>query len=76
MQRRPGSSWGFGALLKGTSVMVLKVEIALYINSTHPNSCQTEIQTRNDYEFDSLTIRPRLPPMSHEEWDTSKTFCL
>ncbi len=27
MLRRPGSSWGFGALLKGlTSVMVLKVE--------------------------------------------------
>ncbi len=33
--RRPGSSWGFGALLKGTSVMLLKVERALYIHSPH-----------------------------------------
>ncbi len=30
MLRRPGSSWGFGALLKGTSVVVLR---ALYIDS-------------------------------------------
>ncbi len=29
MLRRPGSSWGFGALLKGTSVVVLRVERAL-----------------------------------------------
>ncbi len=33
MLRRPGSSWGFGALLKGTSVMVLRVERVLYIHS-------------------------------------------
>ncbi len=34
MLRRPGSSWGFGALLKGlTSVVVLKVERALDIHS-------------------------------------------
>ncbi len=26
MLRRPGNSWGFGALLKGTSVVVLRVE--------------------------------------------------
>ncbi len=26
LMRHPGSSWGFGALLKGTSVVVLKVE--------------------------------------------------
>ncbi len=26
LMRRPGSIWGFGALLKDTSVMVLKVE--------------------------------------------------
>ncbi len=37
--RRPGSSWGIGALLKGlTSVMVLKVERALVIHSPHRQS--------------------------------------
>ncbi len=36
MLQRPGSSWGFGALLKGlTSVVVLKVQRALVIHSTH-----------------------------------------
>ncbi len=35
MLRSPGSSWGFGALLKGTSVVVLKVERVLYIHSPH-----------------------------------------
>ncbi len=29
-------SWGFGALLKGTSVVVLRVERALYIYSPPP----------------------------------------
>ncbi len=33
---RPGSSWGFGALLKGTSVVILKVERALFIHSPPP----------------------------------------
>ncbi len=37
--RRPGSSWGIGALLKGlTSVVVLKVERALVIHSPHRQS--------------------------------------
>ncbi len=31
----PGSNWGFGALLKGTSVMVLKVERVLFIHNPH-----------------------------------------
>ncbi len=35
MLRRPGSSWGYGALLKGTSVAVLRVERALYIHTPH-----------------------------------------
>ncbi len=34
------SSWGFGALLKGTSVVVLKVERALYIHSAPPPHLQ------------------------------------
>ncbi len=58
MPRRPGSSWGFGALLKGTSVVVLRVERALYIHSPTYNSCRQPL----GYESDSLTIRPRLPP--------------
>ncbi len=36
MLRRPGSSCGFGALLKGTSVVVLRVERALDISITSP----------------------------------------
>ncbi len=37
--RRPGSSWGIGALLKGlTSVVVLRVERALVIHSPHRQS--------------------------------------
>ncbi len=44
MLRRPGSSWGFGALLKGTSVVVLRVET--FTPPTY-NSCRTEIWTHN-----------------------------
>ncbi len=63
MLRRPGSSWGFGALLKGTSVVVLKEERALDIHSPTYNSCWTWDSNLQplDYESDSLTIRPRLP---------------
>ncbi len=63
MPRRPGSSWGFGALLKGTSVVVLKEERALDIHSPHLQflpDWDTNSQPLN-YESDSLTIRPRLP---------------
>ncbi len=38
MLRHPGSSWGFGDLLKGTSVMVLRVKRALDIHSPHLQS--------------------------------------
>ncbi len=62
MLRRPGSSWGFGALLKGTSVVVLRVE-----TFTPPHLQFLSDQDLNPqplgYESDSLTIRPRLPPM-------------
>ncbi len=62
--RCPGSSWGFGALLKGTSVVVLKVERALYIHSPHLQFLPARDSNSQpfDYESDSLTIRPRLPP--------------
>ncbi len=48
MLRRLGSSWGFGALLKGTSVRVLRVERALYIKfypPTIPASPRLELAT-------------------------------
>ncbi len=59
----PGSSWGFGALLKDTSVVVLKEERALVIHSPTNNPCRTRDSNPQplDYESDSLTIRPRLP---------------
>ncbi len=63
MLRHPGSSWGFGVLLKGTSVVVLRVERALCIHSPTYNSCRTWDSNSQPlgYESDSLTIRPRLP---------------
>ncbi len=66
MLRRPGSSWGFGALLKGTSVVVLKEERALYIHSPHLQFLPARDSNSQpfDYESDSLTIRPRLPHKS------------
>ncbi len=63
MLRRPGSSWGFGALLKGTSVVVLRVESVLYIHSPHLQFLPAWDSNSQplDYESNSLTIRPRLP---------------
>ncbi len=60
---QPFSSWGFGALLKGTSVVVLKVESVLYIHSPHLQSLPARDSNSQpfNYESDSLTIRPRLP---------------
>ncbi len=58
--RCPGSSWGFGALLKGTSVVVLRVKRALYIPSPHLQflpARDSNSQTL-DYESHSHTIRP------------------
>ncbi len=58
----PGSSWGFGALLKGTSVVVLRVERALVIHSPHLQFLPARDSNSQPlgYESDSLTIRPRL----------------
>ncbi len=62
MLRRPGSSWGFGALLKGTSVMVLRVEEGTFTPLIF-NSCRSWDSDSQPlgYKSDSLTIRPRLP---------------
>uniref|UniRef100_A0A671LF72 Uncharacterized protein n=1 Tax=Sinocyclocheilus anshuiensis TaxID=1608454 RepID=A0A671LF72_9TELE len=48
MLRRPGSSWRFGALIKGTSVVVLKVEKSA-VHSLPPPTIPAgpETQTRN-----------------------------
>ncbi len=67
MLRRPGSSWGFDVLLKGTSVVVLRVERALYIHSPHLQFLPARDSNSQplDYESDSLTIRPRLPYITY-----------
>ncbi len=64
MLRRPGSSWGFGDLLKGTSVVVLRMERALYIHSPHLQFLPARDLNSQpfDYESDSLTIRPKTSP--------------
>ncbi len=60
---RLGSGWGFSAFLKGTSVVVFRVERALYIHSPHLQFLPAQDSNSQplDYESDSLTIRPRLP---------------
>ncbi len=45
--QRPGSSWGFGALLKGLTSVV-------------DNSCRSREPTTSDYKSNALSIRPRL----------------
>ncbi len=61
MLQRPGSSWVFGALLKGTSVVVLRVESA---GHSLPHLQFLPAQESNsqhlDYKSDSLIIRPQL----------------
>ncbi len=59
--RHPGSSWGFGALLKGlTSVVVLKVERTLVIHPPHNNSCQSR-----DSNPQPRVTSPMLYPLGH-----------
>ncbi len=58
MLRRPGSSWGFGALLKGTSVVVLKVERALDIHSPH-------LQFLPDLRLEPVTFGLRVRLSNH-----------
>ncbi len=63
MLRRPGSSWGFGALLKGlTSVVVLRVERALDIHSPHLQSVpDLRLEPATFGLQVRLSIQPRLP---------------
>ncbi len=58
MLQCPGSSWGIGALFKGTSVVVLKVERALNIHYPHLQSLPDQDSNSQpfDYESNSLTL--------------------
>ncbi len=60
-----GSSWGFSALLKGTSVMVLRVERVLDLHSPDLQFLPARDSNSQpfDYESDSLNIRSWLPPI-------------
>ncbi len=60
-----GSSWGFGALLKGTSVMVLRVERALYIYFPH-------LQSLPDLRFEPTTFGLQVRLSNH--WATTSPF--
>ncbi len=63
MLRHSGSSWGFGSLLKYTSVVVLKVKRALYIHSTHLQSLPDRNSNSQpfNYESDSLPLGHDFP---------------
>ncbi len=63
MWRRPGSSCGLGVLLKGTSVVVLKMERALYIHSPHLKTLSAR-----DSNSQPLTIRPRILDTSRSRY--------
>ncbi len=54
----PGEQLGFGALLKGTSVVVLKVERELYIHSPHR-------QFLPDLRLELATFRLRVRLSNH-----------
>ncbi len=80
MLRRPGSSWGIGALLKGlTSVVVLKVERECW-TFTPPtyNSCRPRDSNLQplDYESNPLTIRPQCPTFLFSIHTTDKVIDL
>ncbi len=67
--RRPGSSWGLGALLKGlTSVVVLKVERALVIQSPHR---QFLVDLR--LKPATLGLQVRLYPLGHDSHTHART---
>ncbi len=64
MLRRPGSSWGFCALLKGlTSVVVLKVKRALHIHSPH-----LQFLPARDSNPQPRFTSPTLYPLGHDCW--------
>ncbi len=70
--QHPGSSWVFGVLLKGTSVVVTRVERAPVIHSPHLQFLLARDSNSQplDYESNSLTIRQRLPRISEFSYPT------
>ncbi len=80
---RPGSSWGFGALLNGlTSVMVLRVERerCTFTPPTY-NPCQywDSNPWPSGHKSDSLSIRPQLPNWlgsfgEYQPWNKIKLY--
>ncbi len=56
----PGSSWGFGAFLKGISVVVLKVERVLYIHSPHRQSLPARDSNLQPFDYESNSL-----PLGH-----------
>ncbi len=71
-----GAVGGFGALLKGTSVVVLRVESAVYSPPPTYNSYRhrDSISQPLDYKSDSLTIKPQLPNSSVIFYKVCNTF--
>ncbi|MCJ8728948.1 hypothetical protein PDJAM_G00010640, partial [Pangasius djambal] len=65
--RRPGSSWGFGALLKGlTSVVVLRVEESTGHSLPPPTiPAGPETQTHN-LQVHLRVTSPTLEPLGHD----------
>ncbi len=59
--QHPGSSWGFGALLKGTSVVVLSVERALYIQSPHLQYLLDRDSNSQPFDYESASL-----PLGHD----------
>ncbi len=60
MLRRPGSSWGFVALLKGTSVLYWRWREHWPFTSPTYNSCRPETRTHNLW-----VTSPTLLPLGH-----------
>ncbi len=57
MLRWPGGSWGFAVLLKGTSVVVFKVERVLYIHSPLNSLNYAEIEDKNTNKVKSFKLQ-------------------
>ncbi len=61
MLQRPGSNWGFGALLKGTLVIVLRVEEVIHFSHLQSLPARDSNSRTLDYQSNALTVRPWLP---------------
>ncbi len=70
----PGSSWGFDALLKGTSVVVLKVERAcLWFHEEHLISMEPFNCTKVSLDFQNVVLRTVHWKFN---WGTQNSYCM